>query len=107
MTFVESAKKIRQKRFESKYKFSCECEACSLDYPTFQDLEKELPEELISLVALSFRDIEKSLENNEHLSAIEKTKQLYNSLENIPYLHAAKQRARILLGTCYRMAFSL
>ena len=107
MTFIESPRKIRQQRFETKYKFLCECEACKMDYPAFQDLEKELPEESIRLVESNFKEIDRSLQENNPIAAIEMTKQLYNCLGNITYLHAAKKRTRILLGTCCRMAFSV
>ena len=107
MAFVETPKNIRLKNFESKYNFVCQCDACTMDYPLFKELEKELPEQSISLVESAFYEIETNLANNEPILAIKMTKQLFKSLETLPYLHAAKQRTRVLLGTCYRMAYSI
>ena len=107
MTFIESPMEIRQKGFESKYNFVCNCDACALNYPTFKVLEKELPAQSIDLVESAFSQIEKNLSDNEPFLAIESCKHLFKCLEQIPYLHAAKQRTRILLGTCCRLAYSV
>ena len=107
MTFIESQKKLRQKRFETKYHFLCQCDACKDNYPTFSNLEKQLPDEAIDLVESNFAQIEKKLSDNEPLLAVKLCRELYKHLEPLPYLHAAKQRTRVLLGTCIRMAYCI
>ena len=107
MTFIESERKFRQKRFETKYHFTCYCDACKEDYPTFTSLEKQLPDEVVDLVESNFSQIDKKLSDAEPLLALKQCVQLYGQLEILPYLHAVRQRTRVLLSTCYRMEYSV
>lgn len=106
-TFLTSNKKTRQEINESKYHFVCECDACVCDYPTFTQLANQLPDQIFDTVNRGFENIEKKLNNQQYLGAIGETIHLYSVTSSVPELHMARQRLRVLLGTCYKMAFSL
>ena len=107
MTFIETPKNVRMKKLENKYHFVCECTACSQDYPLFRDLEKALPDKVCSEVSTSFQKIDELFSNGKALHGIDEIKSLFSRLTSLPYLQAATQRLRIMLGTGHRMAYSV
>ena len=109
MSFLDTDKITRQKFYKAKYNFLCECDACTQDYPTFKDLERELSEEDYKVVDCGTNEINAKLASKDYIAAITLTKQLFNAMvsTNISELHAAHQRLKITLGTCCRLQFSV
>ena len=106
LTFIETSKPHRQRRFRTQYKFTCTCVACEDNFPTFDKLEKGVSDNLAKLIAKNLKLI------NDHLAAGEAAEALRNAvsfrrlLRCLPHLHAVNQRNLILIKTCLRMQWS-
>ena len=57
MTFLETKKTTRQKSFATKYKFDCECEACTRDFPTIKELNTGLPPNLLTVYSKGMQEV--------------------------------------------------
>ena len=107
LTFLETTKQHRQRRFRTQYKFSCTCVACAENFPTFDKLEKGVSDNLAKLITKNLKLI------NDHLAAGEAAQALKNAvsfrrlLRCLPHLHAVNQRNLILIQTSLRMQHSL
>ena len=108
-TFLETDKRTRQQFFQTKYNFVCSCDACTQDYPTVMDLERQLTEEQFKVVDGATNEINTKLVSKDFKSAISLTKQLFNDMLelNISELHAAHQKLKITLGICCRLQYSI
>ena len=40
VSFIETPRKIRQRKLLQQYKFECNCNACRENYPLFTDLDR-------------------------------------------------------------------
>jgi len=108
-TFLQADKQSRQQYFKAKYNFLCECDACTQDYPTIEGLDWELSEEQLEAVEGATKEINTKLVSKDYNAAIALTKELHSEMvkQNISDVHAAYQKLKIMLGTCYRLQFSI
>ena len=106
LTFIETTKQERQRRYRIQYKFTCTCVACAENFPTFDKLEKGVSDNLAKLIAKNLNLI------NDHLAAGEPAEALKNAvsfrrlLRCLPHLHAVNQRTLILIKTAIRMQWN-
>ena len=103
MTFLETPRQQRQKRFRSQYKFSCSCTACTQNFPTFDRLEKGVKDNLGKLIARNLNLINDNLAKGEAILALKNAISFKRLVDCLPYLHAVSQRSQVLITTCLRM----
>ena len=106
LTFIETSKHQRQRRFQTQYKFTCNCRACTENFPTFDRLEKGVNENLGKLIARNLQIIDDNLSTGQASLALKNAINFNRLLKCLPYLHAVNQRSRILISTSLRMEHS-
>ena len=109
VSFIETPRKVRQRKLLEQYKFKCECQGCQKDFPLFSELDKLLPDKMINGVSTTLQNINNYLSNNDFLAAKKTTLKLMSLLHQsgLPYTHAVYQRCRLLLNTCLRFEIKL
>ena len=109
VSFIETPRKVRQRKLSEQYKFKCECQACQKDFPIFTQLDKLLPDNMINGVSTTLQNINNYLRDNNFLAAKKTTLRLMSLLDHsqLPYTHAVHQRCRLLLNTCLRFEIKL
>ena len=105
LTFIETTKQLRQRRFRSQYKFTCHCVACEENFPTFDKLEKGVSDNLAKLIAKNLKLINDDLAAGKPAEALKNAISFRRLLKCLPHLHAVNQRNLILIKTCLRMQY--
>ena len=103
MTFIETPKHQRQKRFKKQYKFVCRCRACEENYTTFDKLEKGVSDNLGTLITRNLNRIDENLVKGDSGLALKNAISFSELVRCLPPLHAVRQRSRVLIATCLRM----
>lgn len=103
MTFIETPKHHRQKRFKKQYKFVCRCRACEENYTTFDKLEKGVSDNLGTLITRNLNRIDENLVKGDSGLALKNAISFNELVRCLPPLHAVRQRSRVLITTCLRM----
>ena len=103
LTFIETNKQHRQRRFRTQYKFTCTCVACAENFPTFDKLEKGVSDNLGTLITRNLNRIDENLVKGDSGLALKNAISFNELVRCLPPLHAVRQRSRVLISTCLRM----